>query len=370
MDLGVTEKFFESKDELCELIHSAEAFYEKNVYGKWRSGEKVSFAIHEKSLREPLPSDANPFIRMFKLSTTDEGKDVEIFVEANGKKVSFTVRVYLPNENASGENTNGTPFIVCMHPIMPYEYALKRGYAVIFLDTSMIAEDNSHHVGCFYDLYPFTEDKDEQTGELMAWSWGCSKVLDAVYGGLDKEFNLNAENSLVTGVSRWGKATAVCAAFEKRFKLAFPTCSGAGGLALWNYKSEGKTYDLSFIGADASYTYKENEPLSCLQSDAERGWFVDRFLDFKTYEDIDFNQYMLVMMAADKRRYYYINAAWTGEDWVNAPAMHSCYLSALEGYKALGLEGHLKEHFHKEGHAVLEEDLTDVLDFFDSIIGQ
>ena len=81
------------------------------------------------------------------------------------------------------------------------------------------------------------EDPATQTGGLMAWAWGASKVLDAVYAGLDIEFGLDAEASMVTGVSRWGKATAVCGAFEKRFRLTIPTCSGAGGLAQYNYRS-------------------------------------------------------------------------------------------------------------------------------------
>ena len=49
----------------------------------------------------------------------------------------------------------------------------------------------------------------------MAWAWGASKVLDALYNGAADEFGLNAENSIITGVSRWGKAAAVCGAFEQ-----------------------------------------------------------------------------------------------------------------------------------------------------------
>lgn len=74
------------------------------------------------------------------------------------------------------------------------------------LEIGKIASDDTRHQGAFYDLYPYGKDESEQTGVLMAWAWGASKVLDAVYAGLNKEYSLNADASMVTGVSRWGKA--------------------------------------------------------------------------------------------------------------------------------------------------------------------
>lgn len=337
-------------------------FYENNVYGKWRSGEKVSYTVLEETKRKAPEASDNPFVNMFKLSTTDEGKDVEIHVEgANGKNVTFTVRAYVPKgcENA--------PFIVCMHPVLPLKELLAKGCAAIFMDTSMVAEDNCLHRGVFYELYPYTEDADSQTGELMAWSWAASKVLDAVYAGLDKELGLDADYSMVTGVSRWGKATAVCGAFEKRFKVVIPVCSGAGGLAAWKYQSEGRSYDLSECGGPKDYVYGTNEPLSCLQSDAERGWFADKFLEYKEYADIPFEQYMLPVMAADKNRKYFVIAAHMGEDWVNAPAMWETYERALKVYTEKGLEQNLKAYFHKEGHALLAEDVEFIFNNIDRI---
>lgn len=327
-----------------QFMKDAEEFYQKNVYGKWRTGEKVSFSILEN------------------ISATDEGKDIEIYVESeDGKAVTFTVKAYVPNKENS-DATGGTPFLICMHPVQPKEAILKRGCALIFMDTSMVAEDNSLHKGAFYDLYPYTDDLDSQTGELMAWGWEASKVLDAVYNGLDKALNLNPEYSMITGVSRWGKATAVCGAFEKRFKVVIPVCSGAGGLAAWNYRSEGKSYDMTECGGPKEYTYGQNEPLSCLQSDAERGWFVDRFLEYKSYDEIPCDQYMLPVIAANKDRYYFVIAAWMGEDWVNAPAMWETYEKARLEYEKMVLGDNIKAHFHKEGHALIAEDVEFIFD--------
>lgn len=340
-------------------------YYEEQIYGTWRSGETVSFQMHSVSKRTTGVFSDNPLRAMNELSTTDDGVDVEIMVNANGKTASFTVRVYLPTNEEQTDQKKSCPYLVCMHPIEPKDYARKRGYAVIFLDTSMVAEDNADHKGCFYELYPYTEQPEEQTGVLMAWAWAASKVIDAMENGLGEALSIDASRSLVTGVSRWGKATAVCGAFESRFKLVFPTCSGAGGLALWTYQSEGKSYDLTECGGPKDYVYGQNEPLSCLQSDAEKGWFCDRFLSFSNYEEIQVEQYELPVLAADPSRYYVIVAAWMGEDWVNAPAMWACYEAAKNRYEDMGLGDHIHAHFHKEGHAVLAEDLEYVLDLFD-----
>lgn len=52
------------------------------------------------------------------------------------------------------------------------------------------------------------------------------------------------------------------------------------------------------------------------------------------------------------------------EDWVNAPAMWECFKRAEESYREMGLSDHLVEHFHAEGHAVIEEDMRLLIDYF------
>lgn len=323
-----------------ERKQTLKRYYQDWMYGQWREGEKVSYCLEENHV-------------------------LRIQVEAQGKKAVFTTKLFLPDKNETKRYPNGSPFLICMHPIAPKEYALKQGYAVIELDTYQIASDDCKHNGIFYDLYPYTAEEKEQTGVLMAWAWGASKVLDAVYGGLGTEVNLDPEGVIVTGVSRWGKATAVCGAFDERMTMTVPTCSGAGGLALYEVTSEGRAYDFTKIGGPAEYTYTTNEPLSCLQSEAERGWFNDRFLTYTSPEEIPYGQQELVALAADEERFYFILAACMGEDWVNAPAMWECYKRAAAYYEKNGLQDHLAVHFHKEGHAVIEEDMELLLVYFD-----
>lgn len=342
-------------------------FYQNNMYGQWRSGEKVSYELVQELIEEQNPHQEKSIFYFEEPKHAQAKYQLKINVETNHKEISFTTKVYVPKPEAREKFKDKSPFIVCMHPIMPRDYALRSGYAIVELDTYKIASDDCKHNGCFYELYPYGENEETQTGVLMAWAWGASKVLDAVYVGLGSQLKLDEKSAIITGVSRWGKATAVCGAFDERFTMTVPTCSGAGGLALNNFVSEGKTYNFEAIGGPAKYTYTQNEPLSCLQSEAERGWFNDRFLQYKTMQDIPYEQYNLPVMAASKDRYYLILAACMGEDWVNAPAMWECYKKANEVYLQLGLSDHLIVHFHKEGHAVIDEDMEIIVSYFNNM---
>ncbi|MBR5799193.1 MAG: hypothetical protein IKY23_03935 [Lachnospiraceae bacterium] len=68
-----------------------------------------------------------------------------------------------------------------------------------------------------------------------------------------------------------------------------------------------------------------------------------------------------------EKRFYFIIAAYMGEDWVNAPSMWECYKKADEIYTQMGLREHLVVHFHKEGHAVIEEDMKLLISYFNKM---
>lgn len=336
--------------ESCILAGEREkmlSYLENDKYGKWRTGETVTYQ------REDSGSGR-------------EGK-IRIFVSKEGRQASFGVSYRLPEEPPKEEHCGKYPFFVCMHPIESAGTGLEKGYAFFFLNSLEIASDDCRREGVFYDLYPYTKEPEQQTGVLMAWAWGAAKVLDAVSAGLAKELQLDPEGSLVTGVSRWGKATAVLGVFDKRFRMVIPTCSGAAGLALYSVKSAGKSFDLTAAGGPTDYVYGENEPLSCLQSEAERGWFVDAFLNYREEKELPYDQDILPKLAAGGKRSYFIVAAWTGEDWVNAPSMYRNYLSCKAYYTGEHLENRIFAHFHKAGHAVLAEDLEAITGAFDEL---
>lgn len=355
--------------------------YRDLMYGYYRSGEQVSFEIAETGAQIISFFGTFDAVGAKKLTIrlslkpddaaaggdTSAGGDI-LQTEEGQRATEFAVSVFLPDEKECSMPEDGWPYIVCMHDIPAREYAVKHGFAVIVINSGEIASDNTEHKGCFYDLYPYGEAADTQTGVLAAWGWGASKVLDAMYAGAAEQLGINPDNSIVTGVSRWGKATAVCGAFENRFKMVVPSCSGAGGLALYRYVSEGKTYDFSSKGAPADYTYGKNEPLGSLQAPGERGWFNDAFMQFTAPEEIPLEQYELAALAAEPGRYYFIIGSCINEDWVNAPAMWQCFKAAEQIYGDLGLEENIVCNFHKEGHAVIDEDMAFIIDYFNLMV--
>ena len=334
----------ESQEDWYRRASELRCMYEYYMYGMYRDGsdEEVSYKISGDTMT----------ITVKRLST--------------GKSASFPAKITRPNKV---RHEGGAPVIVGMHTGISENTAKGLGYAVITIDAGIfsnpVASDNTAHQGAFYTLYPYGNNWDEQTGALLGWSWGCSKILDALYAGAGEELNINPDSSIVTGVSRWGKATAVCGAFDTRFKMVAPSCSGAGGLALYRYMSEGKTYDFSSKGASSSYRYGQNEPLGSLQSMDERGWFNNRFLEFRNANQIPMDQHMLGSLVADPNRYLFIIGSCVSEDWVNAPSMWASYLGTKHVFDYLDLSDHIAINIHKEGHAVIEEDVKYMVQYFD-----
>ncbi|MBQ8622847.1 MAG: hypothetical protein IJ424_00480 [Oscillospiraceae bacterium] len=341
----------ETADDWVARRKEISDMYQYYMYGVWRDGSDEIVTYDYK--------DGTLTVYIERIST--------------GAKAQFAATVKLPDSSVNAPSKAGYPVVVGMHGGISEDVANKNGFATITINSDWfsphpIASDDTRHTGAFYDLYPYGNTWQEQTGVLMAWSWGCSKILDALEAGLGEELNIDSTNSIVTGVSRYGKAAAVCGAFEPRFKMVAPSCSGAGGLALYRYVSKGKTYDFSSKGAAAAYTYGDNEPLGSLQSSGEVGWFNNNFKQFKNANHLPVDQYMLASLAADEDRYMFIIGSCIYEDWVNAPAMWYTYLASKQIYDYLGVGDNIKINIHKEGHAVIEEDMQYMTEYFKKMV--
>ena len=336
----------ESTDDWWKRQSEISCMYEYYMYGKWIDGsdDETTYSISGNSMT------------------------VNVKRKSTGKTASFKAVINLP-KNVRHEG--GAPVILGMHKGISESTATSNGYAVITYDSDGMfsapgtAQDNNQHKGAFYDLYPYGNSWDQQTGDLMAWSWGISRILDALYNGAAKELNINPDSSIVTGVSRYGKAASVCGAFDTRIKMCAPSCSGAGGLALYRYSSVGKTYDFSSKGGSSSYTYKENEPLGSLQASGEQGWFNGRFMEFRNAEQFPMDQHMLGALCCDPDRYLFIIGSCESEDWVNAPSVWMAYLGMKHVWDYVGLSDHLAINIHKSGHAVIAEDVEKMVQYFD-----
>ncbi|MBR6340825.1 MAG: hypothetical protein IKR64_02890, partial [Treponema sp.] len=120
-------------------------FYQESIYGRWRSGEEVSYHIEEIGAGSPLTVNI-PWVKVPQEYTKPARKALNITVKREGKSVTFSVAVYLPENqtNGSAAPQDGTPFIVSFHPIEPLALAQKKGFAmIVFTDYCLnIAGDN------------------------------------------------------------------------------------------------------------------------------------------------------------------------------------------------------------------------------------
>ncbi len=294
---------------------------------------------------------------------TNQGATLTITNGENSGSFSFVVSTPDPEKVEMPEG--GWPVIIAMGWFFQVEYANNRGYAVITYDYTAVASDDATRRGAFYDVYPYGDSWEEQTGALAAWGWGASKIIDALEQELGEVYHIDPANTILTGVSRCGKATAIAGVYDPRIRISVPTCSGAGGMAMFRYTSEGDTYDLSSIGASSEYTFGQNEPLSSLKSGAEGHWFNDNFKKITTVNTLPFDQHLLASLYANQDQYLFIISSYIYEDWTNPPAMWETYKEAKKIFDTLGYGERIVFQIHKEGHAVIDEDVVLLLDFAD-----
>ena len=290
-----------------------------------------------------------------------QGNEMTVTVNHGEKSASYKVTLALPTNKVYEK----APVLFSMFGLMKPDYANTRGYAVLSIHPLEIAADDSSRTGVFYDLYPYGETWEEQTGVLAAWGWSVSKAIDALENGAGEELGLTTTDFLLTGVSRFGKAAAVTGALEERIKITAPSCSGAGGMALYRYVSEGTEYDYTEINRGSAYKFGKNEPLGSLRSAAEGHWFNDNFQAFKDETVLPLEQYMLSALCGRGDRYLFISGSYCDEDWVNAPAMWMNYLASKDLFDYMGIADHLAVCLHETGHMVTEQDLVYLLDFAD-----
>jgi endo-1,4-beta-xylanase len=369
------------KDEIARM-------YEYYMYGKDpdTSAEKVTME-YVKSF-----TMAGMFGPMT-LTAQANQKFVKINIARGSKKVDFVAAITFPSKTDRGTvklvpptHEGGYPVVIVIGSLgnSQKQYLNENGYAVIEFGNNEIAADDGSRTGDFYSLYPYGNTWDTQTGVLMAWGWGVSKIVDMLE--LDasgkNELQISPVNTIVTGVSRNGKAAAVAGAFDDRIKVTVPASSGESGMAAFRYSSSGKSYNYKSLTKEEFIDFKgevdgtavwnnyqrnpvhkvgSNESLSNSQGSGH--WFNTTFQDFQTVDQLPFDQHLLVALTADKDRYYLITGEIDGGDWINPAAMYVTYLAAQNIYDSLGINGNIGIHLHATGHALTLEDTKYLVEF-------
>ena len=166
------------------------------------------------------------------------------------------------------------------------------GYAVSSFTYSSVAADNNNHTGVFYDLYPYDVEQYADRGTLIAWSWGASRVLDALEYLNENDPALQGKLDLtrigVTGQSRLGKTALVAGLMDERFGVTAPQESGSGGAGTYRYVSYSTDeYPLQYSWANSPASGSEVLP----HRPRNQGWNHNQML------------------------YYALDDRWFGEDF-------------------------------------------------------
>jgi lysophospholipase L1-like esterase len=114
------------------------------------------------------------------------------------------------------------------------EQAIAKGWAYGTINPNSIQPDNNNFRAGVIGLTNKGEPrKPDQWGALRAWGWGVSRLID--YFAANPDFKVDPAKVAIEGVSRYGKAALVTAAFDERVAVAFVASSGAGGAKLWRH---------------------------------------------------------------------------------------------------------------------------------------
>ncbi len=299
-----------------------------------------------------------------------EDSVLHITIARAGKEVTLKVPFVLPEGEAP---EGGWPYYIeysfwGMSDVV--KYAASRGYAGFAYAPYDVASDNSFYLGAFYTLYPRGIHATNRTGALVAWSWGVSKIIDAMEQGAAEALGINAELSLVGGVSRFGKSVAVAGAYDERIKVVIPSCSGAGGLGMLRYSCAGKTFDLTSLGyqneqGNGLWTNGVCEKWENIRSSGESHWFCGNFLTAKQPEQLPFDQHFLAALCADPQRHYIVVTGVLSEEWNNVEGQTMAFVGAQPAWDLVGASGNNNMIVHLSGHAILQSDMELILDYCD-----
>jgi hypothetical protein len=240
---------------------------------------------------------------------TVSSTNITVNVSNNGKSASWSAGVQLPS-------TGSGPFpavIVYGGAGVDTATILASGAAVINYNPYNVGAEGlarDSDTGAFYTLYG----PSNSTGLLMAWAWGVSRIIDVIEqsGGNI----LKADDTGVTGCSRFGKGALVAGAFDQRIPLTMPVESGTDGVPI-------------FRGVPGE---SGAQPLG--EAYGEQPWVGDAFNQFTSNPGmLPVDTHEIVGMVAPRGLFIMENPH---VDWLAATSGSVAALGAAEVYKALG----------------------------------
>jgi hypothetical protein len=200
-------------------------------------------------------------------------------------------------------------------PTSGLQEVLGKGWGYAFLLVNSIQADNGAGLtqGIIGLVNKGQPRKADDWGVLRAWAWGASRALD--YFETDK--SVDAKQVGLMGHSRYGKATIVAMAYDRRFAISFVSSSGAGGAKL--------------------HRRNFGELVENVAGTSEYHWMAGNYLKYAgplTWNDMPVDSHELVALCAP--RPVFISSGDKGDGWVDAKGMFLAAVGAGPVYRLLG----------------------------------
>jgi len=147
---------------------------------------------------------------------------ITVNLQNQGLSASFKATITLP-PGASGP----VPAIIGYGGSSFQQTILDEGVAFINYSLASVGDETTKtpsKAGAFYAVNPDRED----TGMLVAWAWGVSRMIDVLESSGSELINPKAIG--VHGCSRSGKGAFIAGAFDERVALTIPMESGMSGV--------------------------------------------------------------------------------------------------------------------------------------------
>jgi hypothetical protein len=166
--------------------------------------------------------------------------------------------------------------------------------------------------------------KPDDWGALRAWGWGVSRLID--YFEANPDSGVDPAKVCITGVSRYGKAALVTAAFDTRVAAGFVASSGAGGAKLFR-RDFGEL--LENLAGRGGYHWMAGNFLKYAAEEASFGK--------KTAADLPVDQHMLIALCAPRPCLITYGIPEKGDpNWVDAHGSFMAAVLAGPAYRLLG----------------------------------